>query len=136
MAFDDTKSTFDTITATEWNNMITYIKTIIRDSSQLSYGVSTELTITSGAVTKTQSYHTIDTEGDAASDDLDTISGGSTGDIIVITANNTARTVVCKDGTGNLKLSGDFSLDNTEDTIQLIYDGTNWLELSRSNNGA
>ena len=58
------------------------------------------------------------------------------GQIIVIKAENTARSVVAKDGTGNLKLAGDFTMDNTEDTLMLVYDGSNWLEVTRSNNGA
>lgn len=99
-------------------------------------GTATELTIASGAVTATRSSHTIDNESDAASDDLDTISGGTTGDMLILQAENTARTVVLKDGTGNLKLAGDFSLDNTEDRIMLIKDGSNWVEISRSDNGA
>lgn len=94
------------------------------------------LTIASGAITKTKSIHTVDTEAAAATDDLDTINGGADGDLLVLRAANSARTVVCKDGTGNLKLAGDFSLDNTEDTITLLFDGTNWHELSRSDNGA
>ena len=97
---------------------------------------STELTISTGAIVKTQGWHRIDTEGDAASDDLDTISGGQAGDRLILQAENDARTVVIKDGTGNIQCAGDFSLDNTQDTIELIYDGSNWLELSRSDNGA
>lgn len=106
------------------------------NANSISSGASSELTIATGAVTCTKSYHTIDTEGDAASDDLDTISGGRAGQILVVQANNSARTVVLKDGTGNLKLSGDITLDNTEDTAVLVSDGTNWYELSNSNNGA
>lgn len=104
--------------------------------NSIATGASTELTIATGAVTATKSYHTIDTEGDAASDDLDTISGGRAGQILVVQANNSARTVVLKDGTGNLKLSGDISLDNAEDTATLVSDGTNWYLLASSNNGA
>lgn len=95
-----------------------------------------ELTISSGAITVTASAHTVDTQSDAASDDLDTISGGSTGQILIIAAANSARTVVAKDGTGNLKLAGDCTLDNAEDTLTLIFNGTNWLEIARSDNGA
>lgn len=104
--------------------------------NSIASGASTELTIATGAVTATKSYHTIDTEGDAASDDLDTIGGGRAGQILVVQANNSARTVVLKDGTGNLKLSGDISLDNAEDTATLVSDGTNWYLLATSNNGA
>jgi hypothetical protein len=95
------------------------------------------LTIATGTVTKTANYHTIDTEAAAASDDLDTINGGSDGDILVISAANSARTVVARDGIGNLQLNGNMSLDNAQDTLTLIYVAalTAWLELARSNNG-
>lgn len=97
-----------------------------------------ELTIASGAITVYSGYHNVDTEANAASDDLDTINGGADGMRLVLQANNAARTVVCKDGTGNLKLAGDFSLDNTEDTIDLIFNAVlnAWCEIGRSDNGA
>lgn len=96
----------------------------------------TELTIASGAVTATRGFHTIDTESDAASDDLDTVNGGEDGDVLVIRANHTDRTVVAKDGTGNLALNGDCTLDASSDTLTLIYDGdlSKWVELARSGN--
>lgn len=96
----------------------------------------TELTIASGVVTAIYSYHLIDTEADASTDDLDTILGGGDGQTLIIRAISSTKTVVCKDGPGNLQLEGDMSLDNAQDTLSLIYDGTNWLETSRSNNGA
>ena len=98
----------------------------------------TSLTIAAGVITVTSQFHRVDTEASAASDDLDTINGGTTGQMLTLTANNTARDVVCKDGTGNLKLAGDFTLNNTEDTITLIYSGaaSAWKELCRSDNGA
>ena len=100
-------------------------------------GTGGELTISSNVITVTHSFHTVDTESDASTDDIDTINGGvAAGQILTITANNTARSVVAKDGTGNLKLAGDFTMDNTEDTLMLVYDGSNWLEVSRSGNGA
>jgi hypothetical protein len=100
--------------------------------------MTSELTIATGAVTATGGYHNIDTESDAASDDLDTINGGVDGMRLVIRANNTARTVVVKDATGNIQCAGDMSLDSTQDTMELIYDGTltAWLEVGRSDNGA
>ena len=99
-------------------------------------GTNTTLTIATGAVTATTSFHAIDTEAAGATDDLDTISGGQTGQVLYIHAANGARDVVAKDGTGNLKLASDFTMNNTEDMLTLIFDGTNWLELARSDNGA
>lgn len=98
---------------------------------------SSELTIASGVVTADQTFHSIDTETDASTDDLDTINGGGDGDIIIIKAVHADRTIVVKDGTGNLQTAGHFSMDNSTDTMMLINSGgSTWLELSRSNNGA
>lgn len=98
---------------------------------------STTLTIATGAITVVQQYHLVDTEAAAASDDLDTISGGVTGEQIVLRAANTARTVVIKHATGNIQLNGaaDFSLDTTEKALALFFDGTNWLEMAKGAGG-
>lgn len=95
----------------------------------------TELTIASGAITATHSYHTVDTESNASTDDLDTINGGATGQMLLITAQASSRTIVAKDGTGNLNLNGDFSLDHNTDTLLLMYVSSFWIEVSRSSNG-
>lgn len=99
-------------------------------------GDGTVLTISSGEITVTGSYHAVNTEASASTDDIDTISGGVVGQRLVIRALDQTRTVVLKNNTDNLRLAGDCILDNSTDTIELIYSGTNWLELSRSNNGA
>jgi hypothetical protein len=101
-------------------------------------GDGTEKTIASGVITITSPYHRVDTEGDAASDDLTTINGGTMGQFLTLRAENGARDVVVKDGTGNLQLEGDMTLNNVQDTITMIYDSnlTAWLEVARSNNGA
>lgn len=98
----------------------------------------TDVTIASGVITITQGYHTVDTEGAAASDDIDTINdiGFSDVTIIVLRATSSSRTVVLKDGTGNLRLAGDCTLDNNDDTITLVGTGAVWYELARSNNAA
>lgn len=103
----------------------------------IQFSAATELTIATGAVTITQSVHTIDTEADAASDDLDTISGGATGDVIYLRAANDARTVVLKNGTGNILTysSSDITLDEDHKVVMLIYNGTNWLEISNTKEG-
>ncbi|MQB01654.1 MAG: hypothetical protein GEU78_15420 [Actinobacteria bacterium] len=99
-------------------------------------GPATTITIAAGVVTVTGSYHTVDTEGSAASDDLDTINGGVTGQLLVLNAINSARTVVMKNGTGNISLAGsDFVMDHRNDRIMLQFDAAGagaWVELSRS----
>jgi hypothetical protein len=104
----------------------------------LALPAPTELTIATGAITATSSFHTVDTEADDTSDELDTISGGSDGMVLVIKAAQNTRTVVAKDGTGNLALAGDFSMDHATDTLTLLYSAghTKWLEISRSDNGS
>jgi hypothetical protein len=96
---------------------------------ELSAGASTELTIASGAVTATGSVHTIDTEGDAASDDLDTISGSEANRLYLIRPASAARTVVIRDnsvGSGNIYTphSQSISLAEAEDWALLASDGT------------
>lgn len=91
----------------------------------LSITAAAELTISGGAVTKTQTLHRIDTESDAASDDLTTINGGTDGDVFIGRAEHTDRTAVFKHGTGNIELNGaDITLDDTDLFVILIYDAT------------
>ncbi len=99
------------------------------------FGAATELTIAGGVITRTRFNHTVDTQGDAGTDDLDTINGGVSGMLLLLQAANDARTVVVKNGTGNIHLPADFSLDSNEDTILLLYNGTAWYQIASSNNG-
>ena len=104
---------------------------------QLRVDTVFELTIASGEVTITQAFHKIDTEADASTDDLVTINGSLDGSLLFLRAENSARTVVVKDNTGNINLAGgDFSLTATNDVLMLMYDGSisRWLEVGRNNN--
>ena len=103
--------------------------------AEQSLGFSLQtLTIASGAVTVFSDFHYIDTQGAAATDDLDTINGGYDNQIVRLRAANSSRDVVFKDGTGNLQLAGDFTCDNAADTITLMKQGSMWFEISRSPN--
>jgi hypothetical protein len=95
-----------------------------------------DLTIASGVITVTKSYHRVDTQAAAATDDLDTISGMTTGQVVILTTVNSVRDVVVKHGTGNIFLAAntDFTLSNSRDHIMLICTGTEIVELSRSKN--
>jgi hypothetical protein len=104
-------------------------------TTRLKFADFTELTIASGAITVTQPLHTVDTESNAASDDLDTVTAAvGSGEIVHLRAENAARTVVVKHGTGNIVLSdnADFSLDEVEKSITLIRKGSSWYELARA----
>ena len=100
----------------------------------LSLGPSIELTIAAGVVTATRSYHIIDTQSDDAADDLDTINGCVAGKTLVLSSASSGRDTTAKDGTGNLRLAGDFVLSHYGDTLSLICNGTDWLQTSRSDN--
>ena len=99
-------------------------------------GASSELTIATGAVAATRSYHTIDTEADAASDDLDDITGGATGEILLLRPENGARTVVIKHAVGANKIAcpgnRDITMSEAEDFVLLAHNGTQWAVIGDS----
>ena len=78
----------------------------------------------------------VDTEAAAASDTLDTITGGVLGQMIVLMAANDARTVVIAEG-GNIQLDSDtsHSLDSALDTWSGVWNGSAWCEMGRVSNG-
>lgn len=104
---------------------------------------STELTIASGKITPTDTAHTVDTESDAASDDLSIIGTDNLGDeeLLYLRAEDASRTVVLKHNTGSpganeakifLADDSDFSLDDTDKSILLQRRGSEIHELTRS----
>ena len=101
------------------------------------YTAFSELTIAAGAITVTQAYHTVDTVADGATSDLATINGGATVNLIILRAEDGARTVVVKHNTGNIWLQGkaDISLDDLEDGIMLAWDGTKWFDIAAGGGG-
>lgn len=94
------------------------------------WGSPTEATLdTSGILTLTgPGWYTVDTFGDAASDNLVQISGLSKGDEVILSPENGARTVVIVDG-AKIVLNRDmtFTMDNTDDCMvfQCIDAGNN-----------
>ena len=74
----------------------------IRNLLTLHLRNATPLTISNGAITVTQTYHSVDTEGGAPTDDLDTINGGDVGDILILRGVSGARDVTIRHGVGNI----------------------------------
>ena len=97
----------------------------------------TELTIASGVITITTGTHTVDTESNAASDDLDTINGGTKGMRLSIVAANSARTVNLTNA-GNIDVpAAGIALNNGVSTIaDLLYSEVagKWILLSFQDN--
>ena len=104
----------------------------------------TELTMDgNGEVTVTQTYHRIDTNADGGTDDLEAIIGGTEGDLLIFRPDNAARTVIAQHAGGatsgdvlNLAGGGNFTMDDDDDWLMLLHDGTVWQEISRSENHA
>lgn len=101
--------------------------------SPLTFDAQSELTIATGVITVTKSYHTVDTESDASSDDLVTINGGKDGAILVIRPSSSSRTINVLE-TGNIELLQSCAMGDNTDTLTLIYDSglTKWVEVTRS----
>lgn len=114
--------------------------TLEEQVSSLTY-LPSSFTIAAGVINPapTNSFAKILPES-GATDDLDTITApATTSQYLILTASDDTKTIVVKNGTGNIKLSGsDFTMDNAADKISLIWDSTvtAWCEISRSNNGA
>ena len=110
------------------------IKQLFRVTCEcLSLGTPTTLTIAAGAVTITKSFHLIDSPTTGTTN-LTNINGGQQGNLLVLRPFNDAKTISLRDATGNLRLAGNCNLDQSLDTITLLYDGSVWIELCRSNN--
>ena len=81
---------------------------------------------------------TVDTQGGAASDDLDTITATNyvDGDIIFLRGTNSGRVVTVKNGTGNILLANsiDFNTAEESDVLTLQFISPTWYEISRSPN--
>jgi len=108
--------------------------TLAIQMATLFLSAPTTLTISGGVVTATQTQHLIDTEGSAASDDLDTVTGGATIPILILRPASGARTVVLKHGTGNLtcELAQNVSLADATDVAVLVWNGTGYTVSSYS----
>ena len=109
-----------------------------RDIVDMAAGIKAgaELTIAAGAITLAENAHAVDTQADAASDDLDTINAGPVPDgaLVLLFAADGARTVVLKHGAGNIQIQGgsDIALDDANKSVLLRRDGANFRDVAMS----
>lgn len=92
------------------------------------YGTPSPRIIVAGAITVSGAgLYTVDTEGAAATDDLTSITGATrTGDLVILSPTNDARTIVVKHQ-GTLHIGGvDFTMDTAYCCIHLRWMGTYW----------
>ena len=105
-------------------------------TSPLNYGVAVSLTIASGVVAITTSYHTLVVESGMGSgaDTLVTATGGIEGDILMLktTTSGANDQVTISDGTGSdtfiLAGGADFIMDHLDDRLTLLHNGTERVE--------
>lgn len=111
-----------------WNNQILHNVLGLRLTTEGSD------TISAGAITITRTLMMVATESAASTDDLDTINGGATINLVVLRPQYDDRTIVVKHGIGNIVLRGkaDIVLDDIEDGLLLVWDTTNskWFDIS------
>lgn len=117
----------------------------LRDAIAESLGgaARSELTISGGAIVPPDGsgggVHTIDTEGNAASDDLTNITTTNTpeGRILLLQAENVSRVVTVKNAAGGagqitMQDSSDFIFRSLNDWLMVQRRSTDWVELARS----
>jgi hypothetical protein len=104
----------------------------------LGGSAGTTLIIGGGAVTPTRATHKIDTEGGAATDELDTIAQDNHGEsrLLLLRAANAAHVVTVRHNIGGagkvlLNDSANFVLNSTKKWLLLMREGTNWIEVDR-----
>lgn len=82
-----------------------------------------------GTITPTGTYHQITA---AAARGTSSVAGVSTAGRLIVLVNVGSNTITLTD-TGTLKLSGNIALGQY-DSLELISDGTNWIQLATTNN--
>ena len=109
------------------------VKDHIKKGRILSKGAT--LSIASGAITVTDSYHIITGEGGSA-DALTDINGGVQAGQMLVLQNSSSANITVTHGSGKILLDGaaNFVLTDPPDTITLMYDGAKWVGISSSNN--
>ena len=101
------------------------------------YGPASK-TIAAGAITYADGavLHSLLNQDSDPTDDLDTISGGADGDLLILQASSAAQVPTIKHNTGNILLANetDYELSDTKRRLVLLYDGTlsKWVEIARS----
>lgn len=101
-------------------------------AERVAAGAATAKTLASGAfaLTSGKMYYTVAGEG-GNSDDLDNITGGTVGDLIIIRAVDADDTITVRNnggGAGNIRTPAAVSIALAEvaDILFLFFDGTNW----------
>jgi len=118
-----------------------FIEALVAASKQLPGGpLASNLTISGGNITPTAAFHRVDTQGAAATDDLDhaVVTNLPAGSILILTTVSSARDVVVRNAIGGsgqfLTATGsNFTLLDTSMFIAFVREGSDtWVEVFRS----
>jgi len=97
---------------------------LLASQLNLNFRTATELTISGGEITVTQSNHKLQPES-GTTDDLDTISGTTAGKILVLYVSDAGTdTITIKHGTGNISCLGASDVDLSQGSAIFYSDGT------------
>lgn len=119
-AFDRKTDNIDDVMAQDVNEL----QAALEAHEFLTLKAATELTIASGAIVSTQAAHKLQPES-GTTDDLDTISGMDTGDILILYVSDAGTdTITIKHGTGNISCSGGSDIKFSEGALICYFDGT------------
>ena len=105
----------------------------ITSNGFLGLGTTDSATISSGAVTVTSGWYRLAGEG-AVSDDLETVSGTTEGQFVVLKRQTSGQIITVKSGTGNIILDGgnECALNASSDLLFLFNtNGTTLVEIGR-----
>lgn len=100
---------------------------------KLQIGSAGAVSVSSGAIAYTQAFHEVSTES-GTTDNLDSITGGSEGDFLVLRPASGDAIIVRQGVGGNIIMASNFTLNNPSDKILMLCDGANWVEIERANN--
>ena len=102
------------------------------------FSTNEELTISSGSVTPIRAIHSIDTEGDASTDNLDNIvtTNHPESRLLLIYPENAGHTVVVRDtqgGAGQIHTAdgNNYSMDEVDKRFLIYRSGADWYEIDR-----
>lgn len=100
---------------------------------RINFGTPLTRTISSGAIARTRSYHTLIPES-GLTDTLTDITGGVRGDELNLEINDASYTITIEHSTGNIELSSgqSLTLNSLNQTLRLWYNGTNWVDAGGS----
>lgn len=117
-------------TPTLYNNLANDVRHLIAMSGGMKTVASGVLTVNPA---NGEGFYAAESEGGAATDEIDTISGGATGDVIALILQNAAHVIKLKHNTGNLNLpdNADLTLSATF-SVLLRFDGSKWLVMGGS----